>query len=43
MKPDFLGALAALAEIERRRRLTQEELAHRRTFKMLLEGVRVGH
>jgi hypothetical protein len=43
MKSDFLGALAALAEIEQRRRLTHEELAHRRAFKMLLEGVRVGH
>jgi hypothetical protein len=38
MRPQFEGALAALAEIERRRTLTQVEFSRRRAFKMLLEG-----
>lgn len=40
MRPRFEGALTALAEIERRRRLTQKDLSRRRAFKMLLEGTR---
>jgi hypothetical protein len=38
MRPRFEGALAALAEIESHRALTQTELSRRRAFKMLLEG-----
>ncbi|MBA2712263.1 MAG: hypothetical protein H0U55_01740 [Rubrobacteraceae bacterium] len=38
MRPCFEGALAALAEIERCRGLTQKEFSQRRAFKMLLEG-----
>jgi hypothetical protein len=38
MRPEFEGALAALADIERCRELTQKELSQRRAFKMLLEG-----
>ena len=40
LMPHFEGALSALTEIERCRGLTQKELAHRRAFKMLLEGMR---
>ena len=36
LRPHFEGALAALEHIERRRGLTDEELARRRAFKMLL-------
>jgi hypothetical protein len=36
LKPHLEDALAALADIERRRELTDEELARRRAFKMLL-------
>jgi hypothetical protein len=36
LKPHLEDALAALAEIEGRRDLTDEELARRRAFKMLL-------
>ena len=38
MRPCCERALAALAEIERRRRLTQKEFSQRRAFKMLLDG-----
>jgi hypothetical protein len=36
LRPHLHGALAALADIERRRELTDEELTRRRAFKMLL-------
>jgi hypothetical protein len=36
LRPHLEEALAALAEIDRRRGLTDEELARRRAFKMLL-------
>lgn len=36
LKPHLEDALAAIVDIERRRSLTDEELARRRAFKMLL-------
>ena len=40
MRPHLEGALAALAQIEERRKLTEKELSHRRAFKMLFEATR---
>ncbi len=40
MGPHLQGALAALADLERRRRLTDEETSQRRAFKMLVEATR---
>jgi hypothetical protein len=40
MSPHLEEALAALAQIEERRKLTDKELSHRRAFKMLLEAIR---
>jgi hypothetical protein len=40
MRPHLEGALAALAQIEERRKLTEKELSHRRAFKMLSEATR---
>jgi hypothetical protein len=40
MSPHLEGALAALAQIEQRRKLTEKELSHRRAFKMLLDATR---
>ena len=40
MGPHLRVALAALAELERRRRLTEEETSRRRAFKMLVEATR---
>ena len=37
LSPHLENALGAIAEIERRRDLTEEELARRRAFKMLLD------
>jgi hypothetical protein len=42
MRPRFEVALTALAEIERRRELTQKEVSYRRAFKMLVEVTRRG-
>jgi hypothetical protein len=41
LRPHLEEALAALADIERRRSLTDEELARRRAFKMLLAATPV--
>ncbi len=41
MRPRVRGALGALEEIEERRPLTDEEVARRRAFAMLLQG-RIG-
>ena len=38
MRPHLEGALAALAQIEKRRKLTEKELSYRRAFKMLSES-----
>ncbi len=38
MRPRVRGALGAIEAIEGRRPLTEEELARRRAFAMLLEG-----
>jgi hypothetical protein len=38
MRPHLEGALAALAQIEERRKLTDKELSYRRAFKMLSES-----
>jgi hypothetical protein len=38
MSPHLEGALAALAQIEQRRKLTDKELSYRRAFKMLTES-----
>jgi hypothetical protein len=38
MRPHLEGALAALAQIEQRRKLTDKELSYRRAFKMLTES-----
>jgi hypothetical protein len=40
MRPHLEGALAALAQIEERRKLTDKELSYRRAFKMLSESRR---
>jgi hypothetical protein len=40
LKPHFQDALTALADIERQRVLTDEELSQRRAFKMLLVAAR---
>jgi hypothetical protein len=40
IRPHLEGALAALAQIEERRKLTEKELSHRRAFKMLSEATR---
>ena len=39
MRPRVRGALGALEEIEEKRPLTEEEVARRRAFGMLLQGV----
>jgi hypothetical protein len=40
LRPHLEEALAALADLERRRGLTDEELARRRAFRMLLQTTR---
>ena len=40
MKPHLQQALAALSQIEERRKLTDKELSYRRAFKMLSEATR---
>jgi hypothetical protein len=40
MRPHLQEALAALAQIEERRKLTDKELSYRRAFKMLYEAMR---
>jgi hypothetical protein len=40
MRPHLQEALAALAQIEERRKLTDKEPSYRRAFKMLYEATR---
>lgn len=40
MRSQLEGALAALAQIEERRKLTGKELSYRRAFKMLFDAIR---